>query len=455
MSSHPRGRRTGVALIFLGRKRPGFDPEWGAAMERRVRAAAARSDFEIIEPPERPTDEPSLRGAVAACRESGADVLIALQTTMADARMVPALTQIWPDPVVLWATPENPEGDKVSSCSLVGLHAWASVLRQMGHPFEIVYGDPDDGDTSRQFTEAVRVSALVRKLRSTRVGIIGGQAPGYFAMSADPFVVYRGLGAQVQTFTLTQFAEVVNGLDEKKVADDVARVKAMGLARRETTDDDLPTASRLYLAMRHYFVEEDIDALAVRCWPEMPNLFGQWPYLGMARLADEGLAIACEGDADGAVSALIGEGLGMGRCYLSDWLEHDDETVTLWHGGAAPMSLSPPQGKPGAPCIARHFNSGKPAVVDATLRGDMPVTICRLWRCDGRYRMTACHAETLAPRRHLEGTNALARLIDRDPRAWFVELCHEGMPHHVTVFAGHHAGLLRRSARAMGIDWIA
>ena len=210
-------------------------------------------------------------------------------------------------------------------------------------------------------------------------------------------------------------------------------------------------ASRLYLAMRRCMVDENVDALSVRCWPEMPNTFGQWPYLGMARLADAGCAIACEGDVDGALSAWIGESLGMGRCYLSDWLEHDEETVTLWHGGAAPMSLSPSPGQPGAPRIARHFNNKKPAVLEATIREGMPITIFRLWRCQGAYQLAACAAQTVKPRRHLMGTNALARLIDRHPEEWFDELCYQGMPHHVAVFPGHHVALLRRLARIMQI----
>jgi L-fucose isomerase-like protein len=115
------------------------------------------------------------------------------------------------------------------------------------------------------------------------------------------------------------------------------------------------------------------------------------------------------------------------------------------------MSLSPPPGEAGAPRIARHFNNKKPAVLEAAIRDGMPATIFRLWRCDGAYRLTACHAQTIRPRRHLMGANGLARLLDRDPRDWFEELCHEGMPHHVVVFPGHHAALLRRLARLLHI----
>ena len=443
-----------LGVIFLGRRRPGFDMEWGRGVEARVRGWLKEAGFTAFEPAEKVIDEGSLRRAVATCEREGAEVMVLLQTTMGDGRLAPTLAQLWPDPLVLWATPEKPDGDMISSCSLVGAHAWASTLRQMGHSFEVVCGDPDSSETRQQVSDAVRMAATVRRLRSVRLGLIGGQAPGYFAMGADPFSVHRGLGAQVQTFSLLEFANAANALSEDAVAEDVAKVKALKLPHKDTSDADLPMASRLYLAMRSFLDNEALDAMTIRCWPELPNTFEQWPYLGIARLTDEGRAVACEGDADGALSAWIGEDLGLGRCYLTDWLEHDRETITLWHGGAAPMGLCPPVGEPGGPQIARHFNIKKPAVVEATLREKMPITVMRFWRCDGNYYLTAREGQTIKPKRHLMGTNGLARLDKQDPREWFEELCHEGMPHHVVVFEGHSADLLKRLARALNIQFI-
>jgi L-fucose isomerase-like protein len=442
-----------VGIIFLGRRRPGFDMEWGKRMEERVRAGLRKTRFTILEPNEKAVDDPSLRRALAECTAQKADALVLLQTTMGDGRLAPTLAQLWPDPLILWATPEKPDGDMISSCSLVGAHCWASVLRQMGHAFELVYGDPAAAETQERFQEAVAVAVTVRGLRSVRVGIVGGQAPGYFAMSADPFTVHHGLGAQVQTFSLIEFANVANELCAEAVANDVTKVKALGLPHKDTTDDDLPMASRLYLAMRAFMDNERLDTLTIREWPEMPNTFGQWPYLGVARLTDEGRAVGIEGDADGSLSAWIAESLGLGRCYLSDWLEHDRETITLWHGGAAPMSLCDPVGSPGGPRIARHFNIKKPAVIEATLRAKMPITVFRFWRLDGKYFLTAREGETIKPNRQLMATNALARMKE-DPRDWFEELCHAGMPHHVAVVQGHHAAFLKRFARVMGIEFL-
>jgi len=441
-----------LGLLFLGRKRPGFDMEWGAGIEIKVREAVNQSNFEVFEPSKKAVDEVSLKEVVAECEDAGVEALVLLQTTMADGRMAPTLAQIWPYPPIFWATPEKPEGDMISSCSLVGAHLWASSFRQMGRSSDVVYGDPEESETLEKLDTSVRSVAVVRKLRHTRVGVIGGQAPGFDNMATDPFAMHQLLGVQLQTYSLIEFENVLKDLSEDAVSTDVETVKEMGLEFKGASEADLPMASRLYLAMRHFFDEENLDALGVRCWPEMPNTFGQWPYLGIARLADEGRAIACEGDADGAIGALIGETFGMGRCYLSDWLEHDEETITLWHVGAMPPSLSPPAGESGAPKIAKHFNVKKPTVLESELKVGIPLTLFRLWRCDGEYRLTACDAESVKAR-PLMCSNGRARLLNRKPNDWFEDMCRAGMPHHLNIFQGNHAAKLKRFAAIAGIRW--
>ena len=421
-------------------------------MEMKVREAVSQSAFEVFEPSKKAVDDQSLRDVVAECENAGVDALVLLQTTMADGRMAPTLAQIWPHPPVFWATPEKQEGDMISSCSLVGAHLWTSSFRQMGRSSDVVNGVPGDSTTLDELDVSVRSAAIVRKLRQARVGVIGGQAPGFANMAVDPFAMRRDLGPQLQTYSLIEFGNVVNDLSEDAVAADVDKVKGLGLEFKDASEADLPMASRLYLAMQRFFDEENLDALGVRCWPEMPNTFGQWPYLGMARLADEGRAIACEGDVDGAIGALIGEMFGMGRCYLTDWLEHDEESITLWHVGAMPPSLSPAKGERGSPKIAKHFNIKKPTVLESELKIGMPLTLFRLWRCDGEYRLTACDAESVEPR-PLMCSNGRARLLNRNPKDWFADMCRAGMPHHLNVFPGNHAEKLKRFAGVAGIEW--
>ena len=223
-----KDERTKIGVIFIGRRRPGFDMEWGRTMEERVRQQLQRTRFSIFEPAEKAVDEASLRRVMDACETQGVEAIVVLQTTMGDGRLAPSLAQLWPHPVVLWATPEKQDGEMISSCSLVGAHCWASVLRQMGHSFELVYGDPEQPETQKRFSEAIQMAVTVRRLRRVRLGVIGGHAPGYFAMGGEPFEIHRGLGPQMQTFSLLEFVNAATALTEAEVAADVARFKALG-----------------------------------------------------------------------------------------------------------------------------------------------------------------------------------------------------------------------------------
>ena len=155
-----------VGLVFLGRKRPGFDQEYGSGMEDRVRRALGSAGYKVFEPPTKAVDDPTLREALSACAVARVDAMVTLQTTMADGRFAPTVSQLWRDPVVLWATPEKQSGDMVSSCSLVGVHNWASILNRLDHPCEIVYGAPESPDATAQLSRAIRVVAAAKRLRT-------------------------------------------------------------------------------------------------------------------------------------------------------------------------------------------------------------------------------------------------------------------------------------------------
>jgi L-fucose isomerase-like protein len=440
-----------VGFLVIGRKRPGFDPDWGRAMEASAWEALQSMTSGAVRPSTRSVDDATLREALEQLREAQCDALVVLQPTMGDGRLAPVLAQVWAAPLVLWATPERPDGRKVSACSLVGAHAFASLFRQMGRPFELAYGHPDETATRAQLAEAIRLTSTARVLRESKIGLVGTHAPGFINMQADAGTLDRDLGVQLHQFGLHEFIDLVRDQDEAAVGEDVQAVKELGLPIEDGLgDEDLTVNSRYYLAMCTLMETENLDALAVRCWPELPNVIGHWPYLAMARLADEGRVAALEGDVDGALSCLMAKHLGLGMGYISDWLEHDAATIVLWHPGNAVRDFC----EPGSLRLGRHFNNDKPLVVNAVLKADMPITLMRVWRCDGRYRMTAHQAQTVAVRRELLGAHGMAVLEDRSPMEWFDTLCHEGMPHHLIVLRGHHAALLRRVARQLRLPFV-
>lgn len=435
-----------AGVVFLGRKRPGFDETWGAAMADRVRRAVAERSWESHIASTKAVDDATLRAAVAECLDADCDTLIALQTTMSDGRLAPLLAQTWSGPIVLWATPENPDGDLVSSCSLVGTHLYASLLARMAIPFEVLSGAPEDRRVMTELDEAVLATAAVTRLSAAKIGLIGYHAPGFINMHANPFALDEHLGAQLYHMGQQELLQAMDSVDDAAVAADIKATLELGMPLVDLEREDLAVQSRFYLALRRIIDEQNLDALALRCWPELPNLTGQWPYLAMVRLTDEGVSVTMEGDVDGALGMLVLRLLDQEPGFLTDWLEHDEEHITTWHGGGTPASLAEPDGSAHPRTIARHFNSNKPAVVDGWVAVDQPVTVSRIWADEEGYHLMAREALTVAPTRHLRGTNGRIRL-EENVHELFDTICHAGMPHHLAVAPGHHAGLLRRFAR--------
>jgi L-fucose isomerase-like protein len=444
-----------VGVLMFGRKRPGFDQEWSAGIREGCRKTLSDLDLTCIGADDVVLDDASVNAALEAIEREECKVLVVIQPSLADGQFALTVSQRWQDPIVLWATPERPGNGKVSSCSLVGQHLWASILRQANHSFEFVYGAP--GNAQEDLRKAVALAGAVKQLRSAKVGMIGGHAPGFLDLTVNPFLMRKTFGLQLQPLSLPQFIERVRGIAEGDVKADVERVRAMGLRQTEGGDfapaDLLAVSSRFYFGMRDVMREMNLQALSVQCWPDLPNMVGHWPYFAVSRLTAEGHAISIEGDVDGAIGGLVGQSIGIGPGFLSDWLEHDADTIFFWHPGMAPLDMCEAVGCEGGPSIGEHFNGARPLVVDGGLRTGSAMTISRIWSCDGRYHVTAFEGQGVEPRRRVTGNSLLVEVDGGGVPERFDRLIHAGMPHHVTVHFGRHAAMFRRLSRLVGAEW--
>ncbi|MFP4152333.1 MAG: sugar isomerase [Alkalispirochaeta sp.] len=459
-----------IGLLIMGRKRPGFDPEWGAAVKKRImgRVAALPGNgqpWRVVTPSDNIADGTELGRAVETCRREGVTTIVVVQPTISDGRLAPLLSRLWEKPLVLWATTEKPAGTMISANSLVGTHVMGATLRQLGHPLEILFGDPDDETTVARLIQAIRSVHAAGEIHGKVYGLIGYHAPGFVDFHTDPVFLNDTLGAQLYHLNTPELVDRVHGYTTEELADEIAAFEVLGIpdgpefaaalaAAGTTRDEAIAMQGRYYRAFRDYFAEEHFDALAFRCWPDLPTMVGHWPYFALARLVSEGFPIAMEGDIDGAICSRIAESAGIGPVYLSDWLEHDRDSITIWHTGAAPLQLSEPIGSPGGPRLGVQFNNKRPTVLESTIRADRPVTVFRLWRYDGEYHMTALEGRTEKPKRELMATNGRFVTDAVDVRDWFEEMVQVGMPHHLCVIPGHHGDTLRRVARMSGMEWV-
>ena len=447
-----------IGVVIFGRKRPGFDQAWSKVVRERSLAAIDAIGLTPFGADPLVYDDPTLAAALRAIRTAECDALVILQPSIGDGQFALSVMQQWDGPIVLWATPERPGDGKVSSCSLVGAHLWASILRQAGRDFELVYGDGELASVQSELSRAVLLTASIPRLRRAKVGLIGTHAPGFVDLAADPFLLRTALGLQLHTLSLAQYIDRVKAIPEEEVSRDVAKARALGLpaskgAELAVSDETLAASSRYYLSMLDTMREAGLEALAVQCWPELPSVFCHWPYMAISRLTAESKCVAIEGDVDGAVQSLMSTYLGLGPGFLTDWLEHDASTIFLWHPGMASLEMCNAVGSEDGPTLGTHFNGGQAGVVDGPLRLATEVTITRLWRCDNAYHMTAFEGRAIPSTRKVSGNSLLVEVDGGKVPERFDDLIHAGMPHHVLAVPGKVAESFRRLARLLHVAW--
>ena len=449
-------RKLKLGVLIFARKRPGFDQDWSRTIRDRTLVTIEKLGFEYVGAETPVLDDETVHAALAKIESAGCGALIVIQPSIADGQYAFTIAQRWTGPVVLWATPERQGDGKASSCSLVGANLFASIFRQAHFAFELVNGDPEV--VHDDLLRAVALTSTVKRLGRMKVGVIGSHAPGFVDLAADPFLIKKTFGLQMHTLSMPQFIERVGAVPLETISGDVTKLKALALPFSDPVleakaDDLLATNARYYITMRELMQEMSLDSLSVQCWPELPAMVGQWPYLAVSRLSAEGEAVSIEGDVDGAIQALMGVLLGIGPGFLTDWLEHDESTIFFWHPGMAPLDMCNDIGCEDGPTIGDHFNNVRPMVVDGPIRTGGPVTVSRLWRCDGKYHLAAFEGKAIPPRRKLTGNTLLVEVSGEPVPERFDRLIHEGMPHHVVVHFGSLTETFRRFARLLGIEW--
>lgn len=444
-----------IAVIVLGRERGGFDQRWTATVLRETtdylkRAYTHLSFFE----PAKSTLQLQQICESSPYRE--ADIVLYLQPSIADGSHINLIAQYAQNKsIVFWATMEKLSGEMISSNSLVGTHLFVATLRQYNLRVGCIYGSAGDKAVQREIERELKVAHAVCVARRARIGIIGSHAPGFIDLHVDPRTLNETVGATVDHISITDFFHAIRTLPEHEQKTYLERIQQYRLPNKNIKELSaaLTMQATFWAVYETLMHKKQLDGMAFRCWPDLPNTLGHWPYAATSYMLAELKAVAIEGDIDAALSTAIAYALGAEGVYLSDWLAHDESAITLWHGGAIPLQMCVDDNSAYAAHLALHFNNKLPTVIDATVKADMNVTVWRMWQFQGSYYCTALEGKTTIPTQHLLGTNCCVSVDTINVKRWFQQRLRDGMPHHVCVSTNLPKAILQQFAYLMDWEW--
>jgi len=360
------------------------------------------------------------------------DCLLFHHITFSLGTIIPSMATKLDAPILFWSMPEPPmEGGRLSSNSFCASNMNSHALWKMGRKKAFVYGSFEDAkpELAAQF----KALKALKSLKGVKIGLVGDRVPGFYTSNFDELLLLKTFGVQVHHVDLL---EVVKGADAITDSSEMeAKLKACKVSG--PSPEELRKMARVFLSFKAIAAKHGLDAFAVKCWPDLEEMYGLAPCAVLGMLTDSGLTTGCEGDVYGTVTMLLERALSGGEApFFCDMisLDFDANTGVVWHCGAAPASLKDQAQDCG---LCKHSivdGGGRMGVTNEfPLKGGR-VTFARLGETqDGTgFRMLFASGEGLKTPQLLKG-NPLKVKFDASLKDLASTIIEEGFEHHYSL----------------------
>lgn len=337
-------------LSFPGPKEKVYDE-----IVEQMKANAREIGFDFYAYPAQVITEEDAKIAVGKMEEEKVDFLLVLNVSYSAGFLVPVFYRIKNAMVGIWSIPETKKGPVMfnSFCSnnmYQGINA--KYLKDYKIKAKWFYGFVDDERFRRRLSVTIKALQAVKRLRNSRIALIGGFAPGFYDLYFDERSVFSKLDG-ISINRLHEYNEVIRRAE--KITDNDMRIyveelnripaadmssyaeelKKSGLKMDDNSFELRPFSIKIYLAYKQLVEEYGYDAIAISCWPKFQEDYKYSVCSAIGMLNDDKIVAACEGDLMSAIGMLVLQEMSGESTTLMDFSAFDekDDSILLWHCG--------------------------------------------------------------------------------------------------------------------------
>lgn len=361
------------------------------------------------------------------------DLVIIQNITFAHSAYVTEIFKRLDASFLLWTLREpSIDGGRLRLNSLTGAFSAGNAFNHMrdDHLF-YMYGAPTETAIQDRLSKVIKAAHIKHDLKDTNLLMIGHTPSGFgFGRALDSEMAkYFGVNLMaIESRELTQLAKNLKE-EETKEESNLAHSKMDQL--EQTLKKNRVDFVKLYKVYRDYIKENNIKAVASRCWPDFFVDYGT-PVCGvLGMLNDERIAAACEADAYGALSMHIGHELTKQSSFLGDPVSIDEteNTITFWHCGTGACSLARNQ----KATTGVHPNRKIGPTMEFGFKPSEKATIFRIGRKpDGTFRFFLLKGEILDKPKQFSGTSMVVQVKPK-VNPLITDLVSEGWEPHFAV----------------------
>ena len=296
-----------------------------------------------------------------------------------------------------------------------------SFLQQNGMRGEIIHGSADF--ISRRIQILAKVGEARRKLRGSRLGIIGQPSDWLISSRVEPTIVKKHLGIELVEIPMDELLQTI-----EKTPETVSRENTTN----ETILKALPMANRIYGALRTIVDQNNLQGFTLRCF-DLLTAVHNTGCMALARLNAEGVVAGCEGDVPAMLSMMIVQSLlGVSGFQANSASINPETGEILFAHCTIPFNMVERYE------LDSHFESG----IGVGIRGYMkegPVTIFKVSGDLSRSFIAEGELVRNQAKADLCRTQQVIQLADKQLTNYF--LTHPIGNHHI-ILPGHYGKLL-------------
>ena len=393
------------------------------------------------------------------------DKIFLFQTTFTDAKFILNFAQDVKKPICIVSFPEPRTGGRLRLNSIFGLNlGMHSLIKNNISPeFIIIEDDSESIKLSfSQFIESNNIGVKTAWKKATtdrnqsnftdtvdmqKIGVIGTRPEGFDTCDYDSVEVKDKLNVSLIDIDLDDLFEESRNVNSSTIATTKKRIASYLEGTQELEQDEFDKSISIYHGLDSLKEKHNLDAFAIRCWPETFTEYGCASCGPMAMMNEEKVSCACEADVLGGISCNILNQINDRPSLLVDIVDVDkaDNSLVFWHCGLAPISMA----KEGTAKSGIHSNRKKPLLHDFSLKAG-EITIFRVSKARNKLQFFVLRGVVIDRPNSFSGTSGVISLGHYSAHK-AEQMFKGGLEHHVAFTYGDVSDQLVRLGNQMDI----
>jgi L-arabinose isomerase len=398
--------------------------------------------------------------AAKAFNAADVDLIVMMELAytkgLVPARLIIDTTQ----PILVWNAQKIRRLDEKDGFDVVmlnsgmaGMPELTAVLLRTDRDYALVTSLFDDPDGRRKVQEVIQAAAVRRRLRETRVALVGHNFEGMTDLMFDGLSMRETLGPVYWPLEPEKIAVRVGELPQDLVDEVAAEERA-----KYTVDMDpalFEKSVRLAIALEQVVKEHKFDAFCAfdQVWLTDPRV-GVIPSYGTGRLCEIGIPAAPEGDVNTAVAQVILQELAGTATTLENYvIDYDQNAVMFSHDGHGNPAMGTPGEVKVKHSIYYHGVHGFGAGFEFAYKPGHITNLAVVTSGLNQWRFVISEGELLPfPPREISAPQTLFRHDTLSIADWCDGWLRAGATHHQGAAFGSWTNQLLHLAQMLGIE---